>query len=292
MAVDMNNKKVLITGATAGIGKITALELAKMGAQVVITGRNPQKTEAVAREISRLAGNLDVDYLVGDLSVQADMRRLANEYRRRYDRLDVLINNAAALFMRRQVSADGLEMSLALNYLAYFSLTLGLLDLVKASDPARIINVTSSAHRIARLSLDNLSMEKVYIGLIAYGRSKLMNVIFTYELARRLAGTGVTANCLHPGLFSSDLGSNNKGLYRPAFYLYHRIAAPPEKGAETTIYLASSPEVEGVSGKYFVHKRAVTSSKSSYDPAAGARLWEVSLKLVNCDGSASKGQGD
>lgn len=287
MAANMRNKKVLITGATAGIGKVAAQELAKMGAQVVITGRNPQKTEAVAREISQLTGNPDVDYLVGDLSAQADVRRLAGEYRRRYDCLHVLINNAAALFMRRQVSADGLEMSLALNHLAYFSLTLELLDLLKASAPARIINVTSSAHRIARLNLDNLSMKKVYIGLLAYGRSKLMNVVFTYELARRLAGTGVTANCVHPGLFSSDLGSNNKGLYRPAFYLYHRVAASPEKGAETSIYLASDPQVEGVSGRYFVHKRAVTSSKSSYDPAAGARLWEVSLKLINDDGSGS-----
>ncbi len=130
-------------------------------------------------------------------------------------------------------------------------------------------------------------MKKVYIGLLAYGRSKLMNVVFTYELARRLVGTGITANCVHPGLFSSDLGSNNKGLYRPAFYLYHRVAASPEKGAETSIYLASDPQVEGVSGRYFVHKRAVTSSKSSYDPAAGARLWEVSLKLINDDGSGS-----
>ena len=278
-AASLENRSILITGATAGIGRVAALELARMGAQVTIVGRHPQKTLAVADEIRGQANNPNVDYLVGDLSVQAEVRRLAADYRARHNCLHVLINNAGALFMRRQISADRLEMSLALNHLAYFILTLELLDMLKASAPARIVNVTSSSHRIGRLSLDDLAREHVYIGLLAYARSKLMNVVFTYELARRLQGSGVTANCLHPGLVSSDLGSNNKGLYRPAFGAYHRVAQRPERGAECIVYLAAAPELEGVSGRYYSHKTVVKSSHASYDPAAGQHLWQVSLDL-------------
>lgn len=279
MAAGMNNKRVLITGATGGIGQAAAQALAKMGARVVLVGRDPEKTRRVADEIRQSSANPDVDYLIGDLSAQADVRRIAGEYRRRYERLDVLINNAAGMFMRRQLSADGLEMTLALNHLAYFSLTLQLHDLLIASAPARIVNVTSSSHRIARLDFDELIPEKGYIGLVAYARTKLMNVIFTYELARRLAGSGVTANCLHPGLVGTRLGQNNNGLYRPVFSLYQRVALSPEKGAETPVYLASSPEAEGVSGRYFVKKTAVSSSRASNDPAAAQRLWDLSLEL-------------
>jgi NAD(P)-dependent dehydrogenase (short-subunit alcohol dehydrogenase family) len=286
-AASLENKSILITGATAGIGKVAALELAQMGAQVTIIGRNPNKTPAVADEIRQQSHNPQVDYLLGDLSVMAEVRRLADEYRARHEHLHVLINNAAALFMRRQVSADGLEMSLALNYLAYFILTLELLDLLKACAPARIVNVTSSSHRIARLNLDDLAMDHLYIGLLAYGRSKLMNVVFTYELARRLKGSGVTANCLHPGLVSSDLGNNNSGLWRPAFNAYHYVAQRPEKGAECIVYLAASPELEGITGRYFSHKNAVKSSRASYDPAAGERLWQFSLKLAGRKGRIS-----
>lgn len=279
MPASLKGRNILITGGTSGVGKIAARELAFNGAYVVIIGRNEQKADATARELRFCACSPDIDYLVGDLSVQADVRRIASEYRQRYSALHVLINNAAGLFMSRQVSAEGLEMSLALNHLAYFTLTLELLDLLKASTPARIINVTSSSHRIARLKLNDLAMNKGYIGLLAYGRSKLMNVVFTYELARRLAGTGVTANCVHPGLIGSNLGSNNNGLYRPAFDIYHRVALSPERGAQPIIYLASAPELEGVSGRYYSHHRMVASSKSSTDPAAGPALWEVSLRL-------------
>ncbi len=275
----MNDKLVLITGATGGIGQAAALALAKMGARVVLVGRNPERTRRVVEEIRQASANPNIDCLVGDLSAQTDVRRIAGEYRQRYDRLDVLINNAAGMFMKRQLNADGLEMTLALNHLAYFSLTLLLLDLLLASAPARIINVTSSSHRIARLDFDQLIPERGYIGLQAYARTKLMNVIFTYELARRLAGSSVTANCLHPGLIGTHLGQNNNGIYRLAFSLYQRAAASPEKGAETAVFLASAPEVGGVSGRYFVNKTAVSSSKASCDPTAAQRLWDLSLEL-------------
>lgn len=275
----LRGKNILITGGTGGIGRIAARELAFRGARVIIIGRSQAKAEEVVTDLRFCACNPSIDYLIGDLSIQADVSRIAGEYRERFGSLHVLVNNAAALFMKRQVSADGIEMSLALNHLAYFTLTMDLLDLLKASAPARIINVTSSVHRISRLNLEDLSLEKGYFGIWAYARTKLMNVVFTYELARRLEGSGVTANCLHPGLIGSNLGSNNTGLYRPAFDMYHRVALSPEKGAQTIIYLASSAEVEGISGRYFVRKKPAQSSKASCDPEAGARLWDVSLQL-------------
>lgn len=278
--ISMQNKMVLITGATGGIGYAAALQLATMGAHVVLVGRNLPKTEAVVAEIRKLTGSPNVDYLIGDLSVQADVRRIVREYRSRYNRLDVLINNAGAMFLRYQVSAEGIEMTLALNHLAYFILTVELIDLLKASAPARVINVTSSSHKLARLKLNHMTPNKVYNGWLVYMRTKLMNVIYTYELARRLAGSGVTANCLHPGLIGTGIGQNNKG-YRPMFVAYQRVAVPPEKGAEHLVYLACSPELAGISGKYFVKKNAVRSSKSSYDPDAGRRLWDFSLEMSN-----------
>jgi NAD(P)-dependent dehydrogenase (short-subunit alcohol dehydrogenase family) len=284
MAAGMDDKMVLITGATGGIGQAAALALANLGARVVIVGRDPHRTAAAAADIQQESANPGVEALIGDLSLRADVQKVAREYRQRYDRLDVLINNAGAMFMRRQLSADGIEMTLALNHLAYFSLTYQLLDLLKASAPARIVNVGSSSHRIARLDFDELIPEKGYHGLLAYARTKLMNVVFTYELARRLESSGVTANCLHPGLVGTRLGQNNNGLYRPAFALYQRVALSPTKGAETLVYLASSPEVEGVSGRYFVRKSAARSSPDSYDPQAGRRLWDLSLKLSGLDG--------
>ena len=276
----MENKKVLITGATAGIGLVTALELAKMQAHVILVGRNPQKTEQVARDLRSQTGNERIDTLVGDLSSQAEVRRLAAEYRHRYDQLHVLINNAGALFLKRSVSVDGLEMTLALNHLAPFLLTNLLLDMLIASAPARIVNVSSAVHFGNVLDLDDLNGEKHYRGYAAYGRSKLMNIYFTYELAHRLQDSEVTANCLHPGFVATNFGKNNGGLVRSLMGLVQLGAISPEKGAETSIYLASAEDLAGVTGKYFDKKQAVRSSEVSYDQDIARRLWETSLMLT------------
>ncbi len=274
------NRVVLITGATDGIGKVTARELAKQGAQVVIVGRNPEKTAKVAEELRQFSDNAAVDYLVADLVSQASIRQMVTAFRQRYDQLHVLINNAGAYFTRRQISPDGLEMTFALNHLGYFLTTLLLLDLIKASAPARIINVSSMAHNGARLNFDDLQNERSYNGWRAYSQSKLANLYFTYELARRLEGTGVTVNALHPGFVASRFAHNNHDPITWGFRLVQRFfAISPEEGAQTSIYLATADEVAGVSGRYLVNKRPVPSSAASYDRAAAQRLWEISLRL-------------
>ncbi len=288
MTWTVDRKKALITGGSDGIGKVTALELAKQGAHVIMVGRNPQKTEQVVREIREQTGNPKVDFLIADLSEQEDVRRVAAEYRHRYDQLHVLINNAGAFFAKREVTSDGLEKTFALNHLAYFLLTHLLLDLLIKSAPARIINVSSAAHFGGRINFDDLNAEKGYNGWGAYSNSKLMNVLFTYELARRLEGSGVTANCLHPGFVATQFGKNNGGLIGFGVGLVQRLGAiSPEQGAETTIYLAVSPEVEGISGKYFDQKKAVESSRISQDEETARRLWEISLELSGLKETAS-----
>lgn len=280
---DMNGKTILITGATNGIGKVTALELAKMGASVVIVGRSQSRTESVASEIKVTSKNDAVDTLIGDLSSMADARQVADEFKRKHQRLDVLVNNAGAVFNTRQETVDGYEMTFALNHLSYFLLTNLLLDTLKASTPARIVNVSSDAHRGFTLDFDDLQNKKHYGtgGFGAYGRSKLANVLFTYELARRLAGTGITANVLHPGFVATGFGHNNGRAMALIMGVIHRLfALTPEQGAETTIYLASSPQVEDITGKYFDKCKAVQSSPQSYDEAAARRLWEISESLV------------
>ncbi len=277
----MNGKVVLVTGATNGIGKVTALELAKKGARVVITGRNLDKTRNTAGEIRMKSGNPDVDCLVADLSSQAQVRQLANDFRQRYNRLDVLVNNAGAIFGHRQVTIDGYEMTFAFNHLAYFLLTNLLLDRLQASAPARIVNVSSAAHLMAQLDFNDLqTVHYRYGGYQAYGRSKLANVMFTYALARRLEGTGVTANALHPGVVNTGFGKNNGGMMRLAMNAFSRFQITPEEGAQTSIYLASSPDVEGVSGKYFADSQPARSSPVSYDEAAQTRLWETSAAMT------------
>ncbi|HEX9013221.1 MAG TPA: SDR family oxidoreductase [Anaerolineaceae bacterium] len=277
----MQGKLVLVTGATNGIGKETALALAKMGAQVVIAGRSPDRTAAAAQEIRERSGNAQVDFLTADLSSQAEVRRLAEEFKARYPRLDVLVNNAGAVFSSRQVSADGHEMTFALNHLAYFLLTNLLLERLQASAPARIVNVASAAHSFGKLDFDDLEVHHYTMGgYNAYGRSKLENVMFTYELARRLQGSGVTANAVHPGGVRSGFGLNNPGVFHLAIMIAGWFEVSPEEGAQTSIYAASSPEVEGVTGKYFVKCKPVPSSPESYDEAAQRRLWEISAQLT------------
>ncbi len=277
-------KTVLVTGATDGIGKATARELARLGATVVIVGRNPQKSATTVRQIREETGNSQVDYLLADLSVQAEVRRLAADFLARYPRLDALINNAGGFFLRRQVSADGIEMTFALNHLAYFLLTRLLQDRIVDSAPARIINVASEAHRGARLDFDNLQLERGYGSMRAYGQSKLANLLFTYELARRLDGTGVTVNAVHPGLVATNLGKNNGLLVRLAMNLIRFVARTPDQGAETIVYLAASPEVAGVTGQYFIDCHPLRTSPESYDEAAARRLWEVSAQMVKLTG--------
>jgi len=281
----MKNKICLITGATAGIGEVTALKLAQMDATVVGVGRNPAKCEATANHIRKETGNPNVEFLIADLSSQTQTRALADTFRQKYGRLDVLVNNAGAFYFNRALSADGIEMTFALNHLGYFLLTDLLLDLLKASAPARIINVSSSAHYSGHLDLDDLEMKNNYQGWQAYANSKLANVLFTYELARRLEGVGVTATVLHPGWVATGFGHNNlRGLLaiaRPFYWLVQKISAiTPEEGAETMVYLASSPKVEGVTGKFFIERREKRSSSESYDEGAAKKLWELSEKMV------------
>jgi retinol dehydrogenase 12 len=280
MANEMQGKVCMVTGATAGIGEVTARELARMGATVVGVGRNPEKCRAAAEEIKASTGNPRVEYLVADLSSQAQVRRLADEFKRKYSRLDVLVNNAGAFIATRRESADGIEMTMALNHLNYFLLTNLLLDVLKASAPSRIVNVSSGAHTGGRINFDDIEMRNRYSGWAMYAQSKLANVLFTYELARRLAraGTaGVTVNALHPGFVATQFGHNNGGLMNLGMKLFQKLGAiTPQRGAQTSLYLATSPEVEGVTGKYFDNKRAVSSSQASYDEAAARRLWDWS----------------
>lgn len=282
--LDMHGKTVLITGATNGIGKVTALELAKMSATVVLVGRSRSRTEAVASEIKSASKNNAVDLLIGDLSSMAEVRRIADEFQRKYQRLDVLVNNAGAYFTSRQETVDGYEMTFGLNHLNYFLLTNLLLDTLKSSVPSRIVNVASDAHTNGVINFDDLQLKKSYgmAGITAYSQSKLANVLFTYELAKRLAGTGVTANAIHPGFVASGFAHNNGTAISVLMKIIGRLfALTPEQGAETIIYLASSPEVEGVTGKYFEKCQAVQSAPQSYDEAAARRLWEISETMVN-----------
>ncbi|HQT91282.1 MAG TPA: SDR family oxidoreductase [Candidatus Kryptobacter bacterium] len=276
----MKDKICVVTGANVGIGKVTALELAGMGATVVMVCRNREKGEAAAVEIVSATGNKSVHLLVGDLSSQKEVRDMAARFKERFDSLHVLVNNAGGLVPTRQLSADGIEKTFATNHLGYFLLTNLLLDLLVRSAPSRIVNVSSDVHRLARLDFDNLQGERKYAQFQAYALSKLANVLFTYELAQRLDGKKVTVNGLHPGGVNSNFYNNSgKGL-RFFSDFFGWTMRSPEKGAETVIYLASSPEVEGITGKYFKDKKAIPSSKLSMDGENARRLWEVSEEMV------------
>ncbi len=277
----MGEKVCLITGATSGIGKATAMGLATLGASVVMVGRDRGKGEVVMAEIKEKSGNTSVDLMLADLSSQEEIRRLADEFKEAYPQLDVLINNAGVFRSKRITTADGLETTFAVNHLAYFLLTKLLLDVLKASAPSRIVNVSSGEHSNATIDFDDLQGEKGYKGPKAYSQSKLATVLFTYELARRLEGTGVTANCLHPGVVGTNFGSGVSGVSGFMVRALRPLMISPEKGAETSIYLASSPEVEGLSGRYFVKKAEARSSHVSYDERLARRLWEVSAELTN-----------
>jgi NAD(P)-dependent dehydrogenase (short-subunit alcohol dehydrogenase family) len=277
----MNGKVCLITGATSGIGKATAMGLANMGANVVMVGRDRGRGEAALAEVKGKSANASVDLMLADLSSQEEIRRLADEFKEAYSRLDVLINNAGVIRSKRITSADGIETTFAVNHLAYFLLTNLLLDVLKASAPSRIVNVASGEQRNGTIDFEDLQGEKGYKAAKAYSQSKLATVLFTYELARRLEGTGVTANCLHPGVVGTNLGSGVSGVFGFVVRAMTPLMKSPEKGAETSIYLASSWEVEGLSGRYFVKKAEARSSDVSYDEKLARRLWEVSAELTH-----------
>jgi NAD(P)-dependent dehydrogenase (short-subunit alcohol dehydrogenase family) len=253
-----------------------------MGATVIIVGRSAEKTGQVVEEIRAATGNRNVDSLLADLSSQQAIRRLAGDFKSQYPRLDVLLNNAGGTFATRQLSVDGIEMTWALNHLAYFLLTNLLLDTLKASAPARIINVSSDAHAGGKIEFDNLQGERSYSSFGPYGNSKLANILFTMELARRLDGTALTANALHPGLTSTGFGKDNPDfLTKIIRAVIPLIARSPEKGAATSIYLASSPEVQGISGKYFVDCKVTQPAPQATDRAVAERLWDVSAEMVH-----------
>jgi NAD(P)-dependent dehydrogenase (short-subunit alcohol dehydrogenase family) len=276
----MAGRTVLITGGTGGIGRATALGLATIGAHLAITGRDRGRTEAAAREI-RAAGGGQVDVFVADLSSQSQVRRLAEEVLQGLSRIDVLVNNVGGYWHTRHVTADRLERTFALNHLAPFLLTNLLLDRLKQSAPARVVTVSSNAQALGRIEFDDLQGERSYSGARAYNQSKLANVMFTYELARRLQPTSVTANALHPGLVNTSFGAEDpSGLQRLLVPFLRPFMKAPARGAATSIHLASAPDLEQVTGRYFANRTPRRSSERSYDKAAAARLWEVSLGLV------------
>ena len=278
----MDGKVCLVSGATAGIGEATALQLAKLGATVVGVGRNPAKIENSHRMIKEKSGNQNVSFLLADLSSQKDIRNLAQQFKDQYSRLDVLVNNAGATFAERKQSVDGIEMTFALNHLGYFLLTNLLLDLLEKSAPARIINVSSSLHKMGKLDFQDIPFEKGYTRSKAYQRTKLANIAFTYELARRLSNQHVTVNAMNPGLVATNVGNAAGGFTARIKDVVDKIGGiSPEEGARTIIYLASSPEVTGVSGKYFVKEKSIPSSKISYDLEFCRRLWEISQRLTS-----------
>ncbi len=278
----MREKTVLVTGATDGIGKESARRLAEMGARVLAVGRNAEKGAACVDELQAVTGSNDIEFLRADLSVQAEVRQLAATVKDRVDRLDVLLNNAGVLMFRREETLDGIEMTFGLNHLSYFLLTHELLDLLKASGPSRVVNVASIAHRRARLDFDDLELKTGFRAMKAYSRSKLANVMFTYALSRRLAGSGVTANCLHPGFVRTHFGQNNGFFARMGVSLAMRFgnAISVAQGAQTSIFLASAPEVAEQSGFYFDDCKAVKSNQASYDEIAQERLWDISATMV------------
>lgn len=280
----MKGKIVMVTGATSGIGQATALQLARMGATTIIAGRNQAKSQATVDAIRQETGNPNVDYVLADLSSISETTTLAHEFKNRYDHLDILINNVGVFLWRRHQTVDGLEQTFALNHLVgHFLLSHLLLDSLRASTPSRIVNVSSDAHFGGKINFVDLQGEQGYSGWKAYSQSKLANVLFTYSLARRLEGAGVSVNALHPGVVASNFAipSNTPEIlargFRKAYGLFVRS---PRQGAETSVYLATAPEVEGITGRYFADKQQKDSAEASYDEAIQERLWQVSEQML------------
>lgn len=277
----LSGKTVLITGASSGIGLEAAVKLARLGAQVAMVARDPAKGEAALAEVKTRSASQAVSLLLCDFASQAAIRALASDYRARYERLDVLVNNAGSVSYRRETTVDGLERTFAVNHLGYFLLTHLLLDVLEKSAPASVVNVTSTGHRQGDMDFDNLQFEQGgYRIMKAYCRSKLGNVLFTTELARRLAGKGVTVNCVHPGSVATKIWSRAPWFARPILAVAKRFMLTPEQGGDTIVYLATSPELEGQTGGYYEGDRRVDPARLARDPALARKLWDVSAKLV------------
>lgn len=283
----MAGRTVLVTGGTAGIGKATAMGLARLGAHVAITGRDRGRAEDAAREV-RASGGERVDIFVADLAVQSQVRRLAGEALQRLPRLDVLVNNVGGYWHTRHLTADGRERTFALNHLAPFLLTNLLLDRLTHGAPARVVTVSSNAHATGRIDFDDLEGKRSYSGARAYNQAKLANVLFTYELARRLNGTAVTANALHPGVVSTAFGAEDPSRVGRLLVPFLRpFMKTPARGAATSIHVASAPDLEQVTGRYFADGTLKRSARSSHDETTAARLWQVSADLVGLAGPAA-----
>jgi len=284
----MRGKTVVITGATSGIGLEAAASLAAQGARAVLVGRNPAKTAQAVETVRKRSGSGTVESALCDFSSQASVRKLAAELRGRCERIHVLINNAGGVYPRRTLTADNIESTFAVNHLGYFLLTNLLLDVLRASAPARIVNVASVAHYRGTMDFDDLGFERGYQIMKAYSRSKLGNVLFTLELAKRLAGTGVTVNALHPGAVATNMWSSVPALARPILAVAKLFMLSPRAGGQHVVYLASSPEVEGTTGSYFENDRVKTPSRLAMDDAVAARLWSESARMVSLVDSAER----
>lgn len=278
--ISMRGKVILVTGGTDGIGKEAARQLAIMGATIVIVGRDRSKSENVVNEIALASGNERISYLLADLSAQSQVRQLAQDFQERFDRLDVLVNNAGSVFLRKRLSVDGIEMTFALNHLAYFLLTNLLLDMLKASAPSRIVNTSSGSHLGGKINFKDVNLSRGYFSQRAYAQSKLANVMFTFELASRLEGSGVTANAFHPGFVKTNMGAYYNWIVRVLKPLIFRTGIPVEEGAETLVYLASSPQVAGVSGKYFYRLKPRETNPLAQDKEGQRRLWALSEEMI------------
>jgi NAD(P)-dependent dehydrogenase (short-subunit alcohol dehydrogenase family) len=278
--VGLNGRVAMVTGATSGLGREVAEGLAHRGAEVVLAARNRMKAEAAAAAIAEASGNLEIHYLLADFSSTSDIRNLCRRFRAQFGRLDILVNNAGAVFFRRRVNEDGLEMTFALNHLGYYTVACLLIDLLVESAPARIINVASESHRDSSLNFDDLQLQREYGPLKAYGRSKLANVLFSYELARRLWGAHVTANAIHPGFLRTEIAANIGWVGRAVSRVMKLFAKPVAEGAEAVIALAAEPALEDVSGEYFIRCQRARSSEASYDEIDARRLWQASAALT------------
>lgn len=279
---NMQGKVCLITGATSGIGLESARALAAQGATVVLSGRDPGRGDAALAEVRRTVPEAKLDLMLADLTSLTSVRKLAGDFKAKYSRLDVLLNNAGLIIDRRKVTADGFEATFATNHLSHFLLTHLLLDLLTSSGASRVVNVASDAHRVGSLDfLDDLQAERgSYSGMKVYGNSKLANILFTRGLQRRLEGTKITTNSLHPGVVRTGFGLNSEGIFKHLVKLAAPFMLSAEGGARTSVYLASSPEVEGVSGKYFAKSRVAKESKAARDAAAAERLWQKSAEMT------------
>jgi len=282
-ALWISGKTCMITGATSGLGRVTALELARMGASTVLVCRNRARGEELVREIAGVAKE-PATLMVADLASQAQIRKVAADFLATNSPLHVLVNNAGVFNLSRETTADGIETVFAVNHLAYFMLTMLLLERIKQSAPARIVNVTSDLHTRATINFDDIGLEHSYGGMRSYAQSKLANILFTYELARRLEGTGVTVNCVHPGAVATNLARNNGALIGALSRVIGLFMKSADRGARTQVYAASSPEVANVTGKYFIDCRERQSSAESHDPAIARRLWEMSAKMSGLPG--------